>query len=105
MAIMLAHEIGHYFACRYYGVDATLPFFIPFSAPSLVGTLGAFIRIRSPDPPSARALRHRHRGTAGGLRGGLPVLVFGFSRRARATPLVNRGEGVLARRAAAVQGP
>jgi len=46
MAILLAHEMGHYLACVYYRVDATLPFFIP--APTLIGTLGAFIRIRSP---------------------------------------------------------
>jgi membrane-associated protease RseP (regulator of RpoE activity) len=46
MLILLAHEMGHYLYCRYYGVDATLPFFIP--APTLIGTLGAFIRIRSP---------------------------------------------------------
>jgi len=46
MAILLAHELGHYLCCRYYGVCATLPFFIP--APTLFGTLGAFIRIRSP---------------------------------------------------------
>jgi membrane-associated protease RseP (regulator of RpoE activity) len=46
MLILLAHELGHYLCCRYYGVDATLPFFIP--APTLIGTLGAFIRIRSP---------------------------------------------------------
>lgn len=46
LLVLLAHEFGHYFACRYYGVDATLPYFIP--APTLIGTLGAFIRIRSP---------------------------------------------------------
>src|SRR2546421_2383682 len=46
MLILLAHEMGHYLHCRYYGVYATLPFFIP--APTLIGTLGAFIRIRSP---------------------------------------------------------
>ena len=45
MLILLAHEMGHYLYCRYYGVYATLPFFIP--APTLIGTLGAFIRIRS----------------------------------------------------------
>lgn len=45
LTILLAHEFGHYLAARYYGVDATLPFFLP--APTLFGTLGAFIRIRS----------------------------------------------------------
>ena len=46
MLILLSHEMGHYLYCRYYQVDATLPFFIPF--PSFIGTMGAFIRIRSP---------------------------------------------------------
>jgi membrane-associated protease RseP (regulator of RpoE activity) len=46
LAILLAHELGHYFACRHYRVHASYPFFIP--APTLIGTLGAFIRIRSP---------------------------------------------------------
>jgi membrane-associated protease RseP (regulator of RpoE activity) len=46
MLILLAHEMGHYLYCRYYSVSATLPFFIPF--PTLIGTLGAFIRIRAP---------------------------------------------------------
>lgn len=43
MGILLAHELGHYYFCRRYAVRATLPFFIP--APTLIGTLGAFIRI------------------------------------------------------------
>ena len=46
LIILLAHEFGHYFACLHYGLDATLPFFLP--APTFIGTLGAFIRIRSP---------------------------------------------------------
>ena len=73
---MLTHEFGHYFACRYYNIDATLPFFIPF--PSLVGTLGAFIRIKSPFP-HRRALFDV--GIAGPLAGfvvTLPVLIFGL---------------------------
>jgi hypothetical protein len=46
MGILLAHEMGHYIYCVRSGVYATLPFFIP--APTLIGTLGAFIRIKSP---------------------------------------------------------
>lgn len=45
LTILLAHECGHYLACVYYGVDASLPYFLP--APTLMGTFGAFIRIRS----------------------------------------------------------
>ncbi|HLW75449.1 MAG TPA: hypothetical protein VKS01_00670, partial [Bryobacteraceae bacterium] len=40
LLILVAHEMGHYLAARYYHVDASLPFFIP--APTLIGTLGAF---------------------------------------------------------------
>jgi membrane-associated protease RseP (regulator of RpoE activity) len=46
MTILLAHELGHWFACRHHRMRATLPYFIP--APTLIGTLGAFILIRSP---------------------------------------------------------
>ena len=46
MAILLSHEMGHYVYCVRYGIYATLPFFIP--APTLIGTMGAFIRIKSP---------------------------------------------------------
>jgi hypothetical protein len=46
LTILLAHEFGHYLACVYYGVDASLPYFLP--APTFTGTFGAFIRIRSP---------------------------------------------------------
>src|SRR4029453_6133857 len=46
MGILFSHEMGHYLVCRHYGVDASLPYFIPF--PSLVGPLGPFIRIRAP---------------------------------------------------------
>lgn len=46
LGILLAHELGHYFACRYYRISASYPYFLP--APTIIGTLGAFIRIRSP---------------------------------------------------------
>ncbi|HEX8721037.1 MAG TPA: site-2 protease family protein [Pyrinomonadaceae bacterium] len=66
LSILLAHESGHYVACRRYGVDATLPFFIPVPPPFLAGTLGAFIKIKSPIP-SRRALFDI--GVAGPLAG------------------------------------
>src|SRR5215470_1386138 len=46
LLILLSHEMGHYLFCRLYGVYATLPYFIP--APTLIGTLGAVIRIKAP---------------------------------------------------------
>jgi membrane-associated protease RseP (regulator of RpoE activity) len=54
LSILGAHEMGHYVACRWYGVRATLPYFIPAPFPP-VGTFGAFIKIKSPIP-SRRAL-------------------------------------------------
>lgn len=69
--ILLAHESGHYVACRRYGVTATLPFFLP--APPLVGlgTFGAFIKIKSPIP-TRRALFDI--GVAGPLAGFVALL-------------------------------
>jgi hypothetical protein len=49
LLILGAHELGHYFACRYYRIDVSLPYFLPLPPPfPLTGTLGAFIRIRQP---------------------------------------------------------
>jgi membrane-associated protease RseP (regulator of RpoE activity) len=47
LAILGAHELGHYLACRYYRISASLPYFLPIPFP-LTGTAGAFIRIRQP---------------------------------------------------------
>src|SRR4030066_2384430 len=46
MSILLAHELSHYFASRKHRVNATLPYFIP--APTIIGTFGAFIKMKSP---------------------------------------------------------
>ena len=66
LTILLAHEFGHYFACVYYRVDASLPYFLP--APTFTGTLGAFIRIRAPDLQQAGAVRYRGRRAPCGIR-------------------------------------
>ena len=55
LAILASHESGHYLFCRYYGVDATLPFFLPQPPLLIPGTFGAFIRMKSV-VPSRRAL-------------------------------------------------
>jgi membrane-associated protease RseP (regulator of RpoE activity) len=85
MPILIAHEMGHYLACRRYGVSATLPYFIPLPEVGLVGTLGAFIRIRTRFP-NRRALFDI--GIAGPLAGfavTLPMLVLGL-REAQVVP-------------------
>lgn len=46
IAILLTHEFAHYFSSKMHGVKATLPYFIP--APNLIGTFGAFIKMKSP---------------------------------------------------------
>jgi membrane-associated protease RseP (regulator of RpoE activity) len=78
MGILLAHEMGHYLTCRYYGIDASLPYFIPVPWPP-IGTMGAFIRIRSP-------IHHRPAlldvGVAGPIAGfvlAIPTLVIALS--------------------------
>lgn len=77
IGILLAHELGHFLACRYYRLDATLPHFLP--APTLIGTMGAFIMIRSP-------FRNRRQlfdvGVAGPLVGfvlAVPILLVGLA--------------------------
>lgn len=50
LAVLAAHEAGHYFACRFYGVESSLPYFIPAPPPFPTGTFGAFIKIRAPVP-------------------------------------------------------
>jgi membrane-associated protease RseP (regulator of RpoE activity) len=87
LSILLAHESGHYVACRLYGVDATLPFFIPMPPPFIAGTFGAFIKIKSPIP-SRRALFDI--GVAGPLAGFLillPVAAIGLLTATPAPPL------------------
>jgi membrane-associated protease RseP (regulator of RpoE activity) len=77
MFILFAHEMGHYLYARHYRVYATPPFFVPF--PSLIGTLGAFIRIKSPIPSRAALFDI---GIAGPIAGFIPAcvaLVVGLS--------------------------
>ena len=76
LAILFAHEMGHYLACRRYGVQATLPFFIP--APMLMfGTFGAVIRIRSRIPHRRALFDIAAAGPLAGFAVTVPVLLYG----------------------------
>lgn len=79
LMILSAHEMGHYIACRWYGVEATPPYFIPFFIPLpgllQAGTFGAFIKIKSPIP-SRRALFDI--GIAGPLAGFVFLIPVAF---------------------------
>jgi membrane-associated protease RseP (regulator of RpoE activity) len=77
LAILGAHEFGHYYACRYYGVDASLPFFLPAPLP-LTGTLGAFIRIRQPIPGKRELFDIGIAGPIAGFIVAVPVLLVGM---------------------------
>ena len=88
LTILLAHELGHYFACRYYGIDASLPYFLP--CPSPIGTLGAFIRIRSPIYTRQALFDVGIAGPLAGFAVLLPFLVLGV-RLSKIAPGVAEG--------------
>lgn len=86
--ILTAHEAGHYVACRIYGVDATLPFFIP--TPPMVGpagTLGAFIKILSPLPSRRAAFDIGVAGPIAGFLALIPVALLAFATWRYAPPI------------------
>ena len=78
LAILGCHEFGHYFACRYYDVDASLPYFLPVPI-TLTGTLGAFIRIREPIPSKRMLFDIGIAGPIAGFLVAVPALFFGVA--------------------------
>lgn len=77
LAILGAHEMGHYLACRRYNIDATLPYFLP--APVvLTGTLGAVIRIKEPFPTRKILFDIGVAGPIAGFIVIIPVLAYGM---------------------------
>ncbi len=76
--ILVSHEMGHYVACRIYGVDATLPYFIP--TPPMIGpagTFGAFIRIMSPMPSRKAVFDIGVAGPIAGFVALIPIAIMG----------------------------
>jgi membrane-associated protease RseP (regulator of RpoE activity) len=93
LAILGTHEFGHYYACRYYGVDASLPYFLPAPLP-LTGTLGAFIRIRQQIPGKRELFDIGIAGPIAGFLVAVPVLLLGMS-MSRVVELPTAVEGIV----------
>jgi membrane-associated protease RseP (regulator of RpoE activity) len=78
MAILLAHELGHYVAGRMHGVDISPPYFIPMPL-TMLGTMGAVIRLRGPIRDRNALLDVGAAGPLAGLAVALPLLVLGIA--------------------------
>ena len=80
LSILGAHEMGHYLYAKKYRIYATLPYFIPFFIPAFnIGTLGAFIKMRSPIPDKKALFDVGVAGPIAGLVVSLFFLTLGFS--------------------------
>ncbi|MGB9735603.1 MAG: site-2 protease family protein [bacterium] len=82
MAILLSHEMGHFLMSKHHDVVATLPYFIP--APNILGTFGAFIRMKSPIPDRNALVDIGAAGPIAGFLIALPALIIGI----KLSPLV-----------------
>ena len=76
MLILSMHEMGHYIASRIHNVEATLPYFIP--APTLIGTFGAFIKMKSPIYDKRALLDIGAAGPISGFIVSIPAVIIGF---------------------------
>ncbi|MGK7926996.1 MAG: site-2 protease family protein, partial [Spirulina sp.] len=77
IAVLGVHEFSHYGAALYYRIRTTLPYFIPI--PFFLGTLGAFIQMRSPVPNRRALFDIALAGPIGGFLITLPLLIWGLS--------------------------
>ncbi|HUP00588.1 MAG TPA: site-2 protease family protein [Gemmatimonadota bacterium] len=78
MGILAAHEFGHYFAARRYGLHVTLPFFIPMPILSPIGTLGAVIKMKTPIYTRRMLLDVGAAGPLAGIVIAIPVAAWGI---------------------------
>lgn len=77
LAILITHELGHYFTARHFGVAVTLPYLIPFPL-SPFGTMGAMIRMKGIPPSRRSLLLIGSAGPIAGLMVAIPILLFGL---------------------------
>lgn len=117
LAFLLAHEMGHYLTCRFYGVAATLPYFIPMPpviGTLLPGTMGAVIRIVSPIRSRRALFDIAVAGPIAGFVVALPILAVGLSQsrvvdtleiETSGTSMVSIGEPLLWQGMRALFGP
>ncbi|MCP4727558.1 MAG: site-2 protease family protein [bacterium] len=76
LGIIGLHEFGHYYMCKRHGVSATLPFFIP--APTIIGTLGAVIKIKSPITNNKALFDIGAAGPIAGFVVAIPAVIYGL---------------------------
>lgn len=76
LGILGVHESAHYFAAKKHGVKSTLPYFIP--APTLIGTFGAVINVKSPIPNKNALFDLGYSGPLAGILVTIPVLIIGI---------------------------
>src|SRR5262249_17161217 len=86
LLILGTHEMGHYLMCRRYGIEATLPYFIPSPFLNLIGTFGALIRIKEPIRDKKALLDIGAAGPLAGFVVAIPFLFYGVSRATPITP-------------------
>lgn len=77
ITILGIHEMGHYLTAKFYKIRTTLPYFIPI--PLFLGTLGAFIRMRSPVPNRKALFDVSIVGPIAGFLASLPLLIWGLA--------------------------
>jgi len=76
LAVLGLHELGHYMAAKHYRLNVTLPYFLPF--PSIIGTLGAVIRMKSPIYNRRMLLDIGAAGPITGFIVSIPITYYGL---------------------------
>jgi len=94
MAILLAHELSHYFVARRYGSPVSLPYFIPMPF-SIIGTMGAVIMQRAPMRNRRALFDIGIAGPLGGLIVAIPLLILGLVLSSVGLPQLPPGENVI----------